>query len=177
MIADIPGLIEGASEGAGLGHQFLRHLARTRVLLHLVDVAPTGPDASTGRPRSPRHRRGTAPLRRDLYEKPRWLVLNKLDMVDDPKALEELFVHGTRLDRPGVLVLGADRRRHAGTGLGAADWLDDQRKSEQAYSNKTRASTACPEAPQDPRSLPTFRRRDPDRRHRPFADDTAINRP
>ncbi len=48
VVADIPGLIEGAAEGAGLGHQFLRHLSRTRILLHLVDMAPLEPDADPG---------------------------------------------------------------------------------------------------------------------------------
>jgi GTP-binding protein len=80
VLADIPGLIEGAAEGAGLGHQFLRHLARTRLLLHLVDIAPVD--------------EGTDPVRdakaivhelkkydETLYRKPRWVVLNKIDAV------------------------------------------------------------------------------------------------
>jgi len=82
VIADIPGLIEGAAEGAGLGHQFLRHLARTSLLLHLVDVAPAY--------------EGTSPVGeavailnelkkydQALYEKPRWLLLNKVDLLED----------------------------------------------------------------------------------------------
>ncbi|WKB54732.1 GTPase ObgE [Eleftheria terrae] len=80
VVADIPGLIEGAAEGAGLGHQFLRHLQRTRLLLHLVDFAPfdeaVDPVAQA--------KAIVAELKKydqALYEKPRWLVLNKVDMV------------------------------------------------------------------------------------------------
>lgn len=82
VIADIPGLIEGAAEGAGLGHQFLRHLQRTRVLLHLVDISPRWEDGDPVR----EARAIVEELRKydqQLYEKPRWLVLNKMDMVDE----------------------------------------------------------------------------------------------
>jgi GTP-binding protein len=82
VIADIPGLIEGAAEGAGLGHQFLRHLARTRLLLHLVDLAPFDTEAD------PVHdaKAIVDELRKydeELYRKARWLVLNKIDLVDE----------------------------------------------------------------------------------------------
>ncbi len=80
VIADIPGLIEGAAEGAGLGHQFLRHLQRTRLLLHLVDLSPFDPDADPVRDA----RAIVNELRKydpDLADKPRWLVLNKIDMI------------------------------------------------------------------------------------------------
>jgi GTP-binding protein len=80
VVADIPGLIEGASEGAGLGHQFLRHLQRTRLLLHVVDLVPfddaVDPVAQA--------RAIVAELKKydpALHAKPRWLVLNKIDMV------------------------------------------------------------------------------------------------
>ncbi len=82
VIADIPGLIEGAAEGAGLGHQFLRHLARTRLLLHLIDIAPPGEDADPVKDA----RAIVAELRKydeALYKKPRWLILNKADLLDD----------------------------------------------------------------------------------------------
>ena len=80
VIADIPGLIEGAAEGAGLGHQFLRHLSRTHLLLHLVDVAPVDPDSDPVRDA----KAIVAELKKydvDLYKKPRWLVLNKADLL------------------------------------------------------------------------------------------------
>ncbi|OPF62718.1 MULTISPECIES: Obg family GTPase CgtA [Hydrogenophaga] len=80
VVADVPGLIEGASEGAGLGHQFLRHLQRTRLLLHLVDVAPFDDTVDPVQ----QAKAIAAELKKfdpALYAKPRWLVLNKLDMV------------------------------------------------------------------------------------------------
>ncbi|HSS47094.1 MAG TPA: GTPase ObgE [Burkholderiales bacterium] len=81
VIADIPGLIEGAAEGAGLGHQFLKHLARTRLLLHIVDIASFDEIADAAR----EARAIIKELKKydeALYRKPRWLVLNKLDLLD-----------------------------------------------------------------------------------------------
>ena len=80
VVADIPGLIEGASEGAGLGHQFLRHLQRTRLLLHIVDLAPFDDTVDPVQ----QAKAIVAELKKydpELHAKPRWLVLNKLDMV------------------------------------------------------------------------------------------------
>jgi GTP-binding protein len=82
VIADVPGLIEGAADGAGLGTQFLKHLARTRLLLHLVDIAPYDPavDPVTDA------RAIVAELKKydpALHAKPRWLVLNKADLIAD----------------------------------------------------------------------------------------------
>ena len=86
VVADIPGLIEGASEGAGLGHLFLRHLQRTRLLLHIVDMAPFDESVDPVR----QAKAIVEELRKydqALHDKPRWLVLNKLDMVpEDERA-------------------------------------------------------------------------------------------
>ena len=80
VMADVPGLIEGAAEGAGLGIQFLKHLQRTRLLLHLVDIAPTDEDASPVSDfRSIQDELGK--FSKDLSCKPRWLVLNKIDLL------------------------------------------------------------------------------------------------
>ena len=85
VIADIPGLIEGAAEGAGLGHQFLRHLQRTKLILHLVDIAPYDPEAD-----SVKEARALAGELKKydklLFSKPRWLVFNKLDLLDKNEA-------------------------------------------------------------------------------------------
>lgn len=82
VIADIPGLIDGAAEGAGLGIRFLKHLARTRLLLHIVDLAPLDPDAD------PRRDAASVVAELEKYDsrlaqKPRWLVLNKVDLIPD----------------------------------------------------------------------------------------------
>lgn len=80
VVADIPGLIEGAAEGAGLGHQFLRHLQRTHLLLHVVDIAPFDDSVDP----VAQARAIVAELKKydpALVDKPRWLVLNKMDMV------------------------------------------------------------------------------------------------
>ncbi|KQU85142.1 GTPase Obg [Variovorax sp. Root318D1] len=101
VVADLPGLIEGASEGAGLGHLFLRHLQRTRLLLHVIDMAPfddaVDPVAQAKAIVGELKKYDTA-----LYEKPRWLVLNKLDMVpgDERAARIKDFVKRMRFKGP-----------------------------------------------------------------------------
>jgi GTP-binding protein len=80
VVADIPGLIEGAAEGAGLGHHFLRHLQRTRLLWHVIDVAPMDESVDP----VAQARAVLSELRKydeALHRKPRWLVLNKIDLV------------------------------------------------------------------------------------------------
>jgi GTP-binding protein len=101
VVADVPGLIEGASEGAGLGHQFLRHLQRTRVLLHLVDMAPFD-DAVDPVAQAKAIALELKKFDPALYDKPRWLVLNKLDMVpaDEREALVKDTVKRLRYKGP-----------------------------------------------------------------------------
>jgi GTPase len=101
VVADVPGLIEGAAEGAGLGHQFLRHLQRTRLLLHIVDIAPfdEGVDPVA------QAKAIVAELKKydpKLHAKPRWLVLNKLDMVPAEERAERVkdFVKRFRYKGP-----------------------------------------------------------------------------
>jgi GTPase len=101
VVADVPGLIEGASEGAGLGHQFLRHLQRTRLLLHLVDLAPF----DEGIDPVAQAKAIVAELKKfdpELHAKPRWLVLNKLDMVPEGERAQRVqdFVKRMRYKGP-----------------------------------------------------------------------------
>lgn len=103
VVADIPGLIEGAAEGAGLGHRFLKHLARTGLLLHVVDLAPFDENVD---PVAEAHAIVNELRKYDdtLYQKPRWLVLNKLDMIpeDEQQARIDAFLTAYGFDRSPV---------------------------------------------------------------------------
>ena len=89
VMADIPGLIEGAAEGAGLGHRFLRHLSRTGLLLHVVDLAPFDEEVD---PAAEALALAEELRKYDeaLYDKPRWFVLNKLDVVPEEERAERV---------------------------------------------------------------------------------------
>jgi GTPase len=100
VIADIPGLIEGASEGVGLGIRFLKHLQRTRLLLHIIDVAPLDEDHQP----SEDARKILAELKNydeNLYNKPRWLVLNKLDLLPEEEQQQSCQTIIDELDWQG----------------------------------------------------------------------------
>ncbi len=125
VVADIPGLIEGAAEGAGLGHRFLRHLQRTRLLLHLVDLAPLDPASDPVRDA----RAIVKELRKydqALYDKPRWLVLNKLDLVpeDEREARVKAFVRAYRWKGPVFPVAAISGDGCRALTFAVQDWLD-----------------------------------------------------
>ncbi len=111
VMADIPGLIEGAAEGAGLGIRFLKHLQRTRVLLHLVDIAPVDPSADPVRDaRSIAAELGK--FSEDLLAKPRWLVINKSDLLPEEEAVAKAqsIVKALKYKGPAFLISGATHR-------------------------------------------------------------------
>jgi GTP-binding protein len=89
VVADIPGLIEGAADGAGLGVQFLRHLQRTRLLLHIVDLAPFDSNVDPVK-EAKAIVKELKKYDETLFDKPRWLVLNKLDMVPENERAQRV---------------------------------------------------------------------------------------
>ncbi len=110
VMADIPGLIEGAAEGAGLGIRFLKHLSRTRVLLHLVDILPPDPDADPVKDA----RAIAAELKKfspELAARERWLVLNKIDLMPADEAEQRCrdIVRRLRWKGPVYRISGATR--------------------------------------------------------------------
>lgn len=136
VVADIPGLIEGASEGAGLGHLFLRHLSRTKLLLHIIDMAPFDPDVDP----IEEAKALVEELRKydeTLYEKPRWIVVNKIDLIaeDEQDARIDALIDGLELtadDR--VFVISAATREGCEELISAiAQYVDDERRKEHQY--------------------------------------------
>jgi GTP-binding protein len=113
VMADIPGLIEGAADGAGLGIRFLKHLQRTRVLLHLVDIAPTDPNADPVKDAIAIVGE-LGKFNAELLAKPRWLVLNKSDLLPPEEAVAKAVSIAVALKYrgPAFLISGAT---HAGT--------------------------------------------------------------
>ncbi|HWZ64525.1 MAG TPA: GTPase ObgE [Steroidobacteraceae bacterium] len=138
VMADIPGLIEGAAEGAGLGLRFLKHLERTRLLLHLVDIAPLDPEADPVRDA----RTIGAELKkfsRELAAKPRWLVLNKRDLLPDKEAEQRAraIMRRLRYRGPHFLISGA-------TGAGTRELCEAVMTLLESRDAAARASASSP---------------------------------
>ncbi|MGB2818835.1 MAG: GTPase ObgE [Burkholderiaceae bacterium] len=142
VIADIPGLIEGAAEGAGLGHQFLRHLSRTGLLLHLVDCSPldgTDPVKDV--------RAIAAELRKydeGLHKKPRWIVLNKIDLVgpDERSALPAQFRRRLRTKAPVFAISAATGEGCRELSIEIARFLQREREASANQSSAENADSA-----------------------------------
>ena len=125
VVADIPGLIDGAADGAGLGHQFLRHLQRNRLLLHVVDIAPLD---GTSDPVADARAIVKELKRYDqaLFDKARWLVLNKLDLVEPGERAQRVaaFIDAYRWTEPvfAIAAINGDGCRELVYAI--QDWLE-----------------------------------------------------
>ena len=129
VVADIPGLIEGASDGAGLGIRFLKHLTRNRILLHLVDVAPF--DESDPAEQALSIVRELERFSPTLAARPRWLVLNKIDLVDDETLAERRTAILEALQWEGPVyeiaaISGRETARLTGDLMTAIEYLNEQ---------------------------------------------------
>ncbi len=138
VMADIPGLIEGAADGAGLGIRFLRHLQRTRVLLHLVDLLPPDPDADPVRDA----RAIVGELKkfsRELAAKPRWLVVNKRDLLPDEEAERRAadIARRLRYRGPRFLISAATGRGARALAAAGRQFLQQQRPAAPAGPTET----------------------------------------
>ena len=143
VMADIPGLIEGAAEGAGLGIRFLKHLQRTRVLLHLIDIAPPDPDADPVKDARAIVRE-LKKFSADLVEKPRWLVLTKSDLLppDEAAARARDIVRRLRFKGPHFLISAVTRSGTSNLAekvMGFIESMNDTAVSAKAASDKAAA--------------------------------------
>ncbi len=135
VIADVPGLIEGAAEGAGLGHLFLRHLSRTKVLLHVIDAAPLDEEAD------PVAQAKALAEELEKYDpalaaKPRWIVLNKMDLVREEER-EALISHWreafAKEGEPVFAISAAARQGVEALVKALAQKIDEDRRAEMAF--------------------------------------------
>ncbi len=129
VVADIPGLIEGASDGAGLGIRFLKHLTRNRILLHLVDVAPF--DESDPAEHALSIVRELERFSPTLASRPRWLVLNKIDLIDEETLVERREAVLEALQWGGPVyeisaISGRETDRLSGDLMTAIEYLNEQ---------------------------------------------------
>ena len=148
VVADVPGLIEGAHEGHGLGHQFLRHIERTKVLIHLVDVS-----GESGR--DPVEDFDTIRRELELYNpemlaKPQLVAANKIDAVDDPKRVDRAREAREETEAEVLPDLRGDRRRRQGADRsGVADHREGRARSTPKAIELAQTRTTKREAPAD----------------------------
>jgi GTP-binding protein len=147
VMADIPGLIEGAAGGAGLGIRFLKHLQRTRLLLHLVDIAPLDPEADPVRDA----RAIVAELKKfspELAARARWLVLNKRDLLPEEEAerRSRAIVRALRVKGPHFLVSGATGRGTKELIEAVMAFLDARAREERERASPAADSAGAPPA-------------------------------
>ena len=137
VMADIPGLIEGAADGAGLGIQFLKHLQRTRLLLHVIDIAPIDPDANPADAVRAIENE-LARFSEELAEKPRWLVINKIDLLtdDDRPVARDLLLEELQWAGPVFEVSAATGEGTEALGqavMRELEILDERKEVEEDY--------------------------------------------
>lgn len=154
VIEDIPGLIEGASAGAGLGHRFLKHLERCRVLVHLVDLCPVdGSDPISNARVIEEELRLYA---QELYAKPRWLVGNKADLLSEEEAGARLsaIARELNIEADRTFVISARQKQGLSTlTYRLQDFIDRIKQAEDRQEEEDQAdnfSWTEPEAPGDP---------------------------
>ena len=128
VIADIPGLISGAADGAGLGALFLRHIQRTGLLLHLVEIEPLDGSNAVDQIRAIEHE--LAKFDAGLMEKPRWLLLNKADLLpkEDADALAKQIIEALGWTAPWFVISGLAHEGTRNVMLQVQAFLDEQKR-------------------------------------------------
>ncbi len=139
VIADIPGLIEGAAEGAGLGIQFLKHLSRTRILLHVVDIAPY--DQTDPVENAETILRELEKYNPEMLDEPRWLVLNKTDLLpeDEANQLCDDIIERMNWEGPSYRISAAQNSGTQPLVYDIMNYLEEQKEEQSAGENTSTA--------------------------------------